>query len=158
MAGGLNAIEAAGVGLVVAKQQFVRALAEDGEAAEHRIGDTDAVGADRRQRRFHRVLFPRPGIAEPDVRQNVQRRVGRPAIGDRHLHQDVVHVGFGVGDLDVEIVVVVEHAGVEQLELGRIEPAPGVLLDQPLVGKGVLRILVEHTEKGMRRRRIEEVV
>ena len=44
------------------------------------------------------------------------RRLG-PAVVDRDPHQDVVGRGLGVLDEDVEVAVVVEDAGVEQLEL-----------------------------------------
>jgi hypothetical protein len=40
----------------------------------------------------------------------------------RHLHQDVVDIGLGIFDLDIEIAVVVEHPGVDQLELGSSRP------------------------------------
>ena len=66
--------------------------------------------------------------------------------------------GLGVLDEDVEVAVVVEDAGVEQLELRLVLAAAAVLLDQPGVGKLALRILVEHLQVGVRRRGVEVVV
>ena len=68
-------------------------------------------------------------------------------------------VGLGVLDDDVEVAVVVEDAGVEQLELEALAVAAAVLLDQPRVGKLALRILVEVLHVRVRRRVVEvEVV
>ena len=68
-------------------------------------------------------------------------------------------VDLGVLDDDVEVAVLVEDAGVEQLELGALAAAAAVLLDQPAVGKLGLRILVEELHVGVRRRVVEvEVV
>ena len=53
----------------------------------------------------------------------MQRRLVRPAIDDGDPHQHVVGAGLGVLDEDVEIAVVVEHAGIEQLEF-RIAAVP----------------------------------
>ena len=60
---------------------------------------------------------------------------------------------------DVEVAVLVEDAGVEQLELGPLSAAAPVLLDQPPVGELGLRVLVEELHVGVRRRVVEvEVV
>ena len=68
-------------------------------------------------------------------------------------------VDLGVLDDDVEVAVLVEDAGVEQLELGALAAAAAVLLDQPAVGKLGLRILVEELHVRVRRRVVEvEVV
>ena len=58
---------------------------------------------------------------------------------------------------DVEVAVVVEDAGVDQLELGVARPAAAVLLDQPVVGELALRVLVEELHVGVRRRVVEVV-
>jgi hypothetical protein len=79
----------------------------------------------------------------------VQRRgVGAP-IGHGDAHQHVVGIRLRVFGKDVEVPVIVEHAGVEQLELGlRLAPLT-VDPDQPPVGKLGLGILVERLEIGM---------
>ena len=48
----------------------------------------------------------------------MRRRIGA-AIMDRHPHEQVVHVGLGIFDLDIEVAVVIEDASVDQLELDR---------------------------------------
>ena len=66
---------------------------------------------------------------------------------------------LGVLDEDVEVAVLGEDAGVDQLELGILLAAAAVLLDQSAVGELRLRILVEHLHVRVRRRRVEvEVV
>jgi hypothetical protein len=77
---------------------------------------------------------------------------------DRHLQQNVVDIGFGVFDYDIEIAVVVEHARVDQLELRLVPAAPPALLDQPGVGKCRLRIFVEHAHVGVGRGAVEVIV
>ena len=81
-----------------------------------------------------------------------------PAVVGRDLHQQVVRRRLGVLDEDVEVAVVVEDAGVEQLELRLTAAAAAVLLDELGVGKRALRILVEHLQVGVRRRGVEVVV
>ncbi len=112
----------------------------------------------RKELRPHRIGFPRPDVAGPELRQHVQRRGLGRAVVDRHLHQNVVDIGLGIFDYDIEIAVVVEHPGVDQLELGLVPAAPSVLLDQPGVREGCLRILVEHAHVGMGRGAVEIVV
>ena len=67
--------------------------------------------------------------------------------------------GLGVLDEDVEVAVVVEDAGVEQLVLHLVAGAPAVRLHQIGVGIGRLRVLVEVLHVRVRRRAVEvEVV
>ncbi len=54
---------------------------------------------------------------------------------DRDLHQNVVGIGLGVFDLDIEIAVLGKYAGVDQLEFRMVLAAPPVFLDQLRVGK-----------------------
>ena len=94
--------------------------------------------------RPHRIGFPRPGIARPELRQHVQHcRFARPVV-DRQLDQDVVNIGLGVFDLDIEIAIIGKDAGVDQLELGVRPAAAAVLFDQSSIRESGLRILVEH--------------
>ena len=82
-----------------------------------------------------------------------------PRLWTRDADQEVVGIGLGVLDDDVEVAVVVEDAGVDQLELRLAAAAPRVLLDELGVGKRRLRILVEPLHVRVRRRRVEvEVV
>src|SRR5207249_689950 len=98
---------------------------------------------------------PRPGVAEPERRQNVERRRVRTAVGDRHADQNIVGRGLRVLDGDVEITTVVEDARVDQLELRVPLPAAPALLDQPRIRVLALRILVERPQIGAGGRRVE---
>src|SRR5437867_1160662 len=82
----------------------------------------------------------------------------RPAIMDRDEHEDVLRIRLGVFDEDIEVAVVVEDAGVEQLELRLVFAATTVLLYKPAVGKFTLRILIEHFQVGMCWRGVEVIV
>ena len=79
----------------------------------------------------------------------------RSAVLDRDAHEQVVRARLRVFHEDVEVAVVVEDAGVEELPLGLGPPAPRVLLDEPCVGVLPLRVLVEGPQVGMGRRRVE---
>ena len=63
--------------------------------------------------------------------------------------------GLRVLDEHVEVAVVVEDAGVEQLVLRIAARAPAVLRDEILVRKGPLRILVEHPHVRVARNVVE---
>jgi hypothetical protein len=102
-----------------------------------------------------------PGVSDQRLNVVARARVRwtiRSPIVHRHLHQDVDRRGLGVFDLDVEVAVVVEHAGIDQLELGLVLATASVLIDQLCIGEGRLRVLVEELEVGVGRRRIEIVV
>ena len=73
----------------------------------------------------------------------------------RDADQNIVGVGLGVFDEDVEVAVLVEDAGVDQFEFRIAARAAAVFLEQLLVGKLGLRILVQALHVGMRRRGIE---
>src|SRR5208282_657012 len=71
---------------------------------------------------------------------------------------DVVGISLCVFNLDVEIAVVGKDAGVDQLKLRLLSPAAPVLLDQPTIREGGLRILIEHPHVRVGRRAIEVIV
>ena len=103
--------------------------------------------------------LPRPLIAKPERRQDVQLGRLRAAIVNRDLNQDVFGRLLGVFDEHVEVAVLVEHARVEQLVLEFVAAAAAAGLDQVGIGKRRLRILVEVLHVRVRRRRVEvEVV
>ena len=68
--------------------------------------------------------------------------------------------GLGVLHEDVEVAVVIEDAGVEELILHLVPGAPAVRLHQVGVGKGRLRVLVEvlHVRVGRRAVEVEVVL
>ena len=76
----------------------------------------------------HRALGmvpPRPGVAKPELRQDMQRGRLRTSIIGRDPAEDVVFAGLGVIDEDIKITPRGERVaqGVDQLELG-VRAAP----------------------------------
>ena len=107
------------------------------------------------------LAMPSPGplIAEPQRRQHMQRCGVRPAIGDRDADQNVVRVGLGVFDEDVEIAVLGRRRRCRSAQTrDRCASAPLVLVEQARVGKLSLRILVQALHVGVRGRGIQVVV
>ena len=102
----------------------------------------------------------RPVVPEPQRRQEMQLGRVRSPVDRRDLHQDVFRAGLGVLHEDVEVAVVVEDAGVEELVLHLVPRPPAVGLDQIGVGKGRLRVLVEvlHVRVGRRAVEVEVVL
>ena len=98
---------------------------------------------------------PAPGIAEPDRRQQIERRRLRTAVPGRDPHENVFARGFRVLHEHVEIAVAIEDARIDQLEFRVRLCPPAVLLHQARVRKLRLRIFVEHLQVGMRRRGVE---
>ena len=75
------------------------------------------------------VMSPGPGVAEPDGGEQVDFRRFGPAIGDGDADQDVFGRGLGVFGENVEVAIVVENAGVVELELGVSRAAAAVFVD-----------------------------
>ena len=69
-----------------------------------------------------------------------------------------MRVGLGVGDLDVEVAVVVEDAGVEQLVLHLVARATAVRRDEVGVRVRRLRVLVQPALVGVGRQVVDEEV
>ena len=91
------------------------------------------------------------------------RMCNRSALGSpvvhAHPHQDIVGLGLRIFDLDVEIAVVVEQPGVDELELRFSAAAsPRILVDEALIRVGALRELVEHARVAVAGDSIEVVV
>ena len=123
-----------GVRLVLAEQRLGRAVTDEHHAAEVVVlGHQRAVLVD--DDRLAVVKTPRPGVAEPQRRQDVERGLVRAGVADPHADADVVGAGLGVVDGDVPVAIVVEDAGVEQLELG-VVPAAGPVLARPGARRG----------------------
>src|SRR5688572_27012480 len=108
------------------------------------------------------VRFSNPGrpvVTEPQCRQQMQVGSVRSPVDRRDPHQDVFGGALCVLHEHVEIAVLMEHAGVEQLVLHLVTAAPAVRLQQVGVRIGGLRVLVEVFHVRVRRRAIEvEVV
>ena len=85
----------------------------------------------------------------------------RAAVVDRQPEEQVLGIGLGVLDEDVEVAVVVEDAGVEQLVLRSPRATARVAgAHEIVVGERRLRVLVEllHVRVGRRRVEVEVVL
>ena len=102
---------------------------------------------------------PRPGVAEPQRGQHVQRGILRRAVVHGDAAQDVFGRRLRVLHLDVEVASLVEDARIDQLVL-QIVPRPGpVHRHEVVVGELGLRVLVEPALVAVRREVVDvEVV
>ncbi len=139
------------VRLVLAEQRLRQRAVRPGcrlepVTGERVIGDGErrAVGCDARPRR---ILAPRPRVAEPQRRQHLQRRLLGRVVLDHDAGEDLRRRGLRVGDVDRPVAVVVERAGVEQLELGILEAT--AVVDQLVVREGDLRVVVAPVQEGV---------
>ena len=148
-----GSVELGRVGLVLAEQPVRVARGREVEARQLQMLDRHAVRAGLSQPRpgVARVAPPGPGVAEPQRRQDVQRGRLRPVVRRRDADDEVVRGPLGVGHVDVGETVVVEHAGVEQLELGLVTGAAPGLHAQLLVGVTRVRVAVAPDEQAVRR-------
>ena len=159
-----RAEDAGGVRLVPGEQQIRGDTARPGVDREpvhsqRGVPGPQPVGGVGFDRRLFPVPFsvtaPRPGVAEPERRQDVDRRRLRPAVGDGEPDEQVVGGALGVLGDDVEVAIPLKRAGVGDLELPLIAPAPAVLAQKRRVRELPLRVLVERLHVGVRRRRVE---
>ena len=158
-----RAEEALIVRLVLGEEQRRAAFAMQVIGSDLGFGRRDDAVARRRgvdfQGRPGRVGPPAPDVAEPQRGQEMKRGRVRPPIADADLDQDVGRPLLGIFDDDVEVAIVLEDAGIEQLVLHVLAATPTVRGDQVVVGVGLLRILVEELHVRMGGRAIEvEVV
>ena len=163
--GFLLAKNALAVGFIFAEQQFGQCFLTVHRAGmKFKCAELLVFHHDRRtaahgpQIRLVQIFFPRPGVAKPQVRQDVKGCSFRPTIVDGHAHQDVFRRILGVFHEHVEVTVIVKNARVEQFKFRFTFAARRAFCNQPVVGKGALRILVEHLQVGMRRRGVEVVI
>ncbi len=73
----------------------------------------------------------------------MQFRRMRSPVGRNDLHQDVFRTAFGILHEDVEVAVVIEHAGDEEFILHLVPRTRAICLDQIGVGISGLRILIQ---------------
>ena len=85
----------------------------------------------------------------------MQRRCVRTPVVRGDQHEDVVVVGLGVLHDDVEVAVLVEDPGVDQLVLHVLLAALPIGRDQVPVGKGSLGVLVLTLHVRVRRRAVQ---
>src|SRR5262249_35747635 len=89
------------------------------------------------------AFAPRPRIAEPERREQIERSGFRPPVRDADPDADILRTALGVLHLNVEVPVALEHTRVDQLELRGVPVPSAVLAHEPRVRKLRLRILVQ---------------
>ncbi len=148
------------VGVVVAEQRLGAGhqVHEARRGTKRAIVDAHDLGGQSGQLRPHRGGVPRPHVAEPHLGEQVERRGLRAAIGRAHPVDQIA--GRHLYDVDhhVEVALIVEHAGVDELVLGVCARSACVVGNQLRVGEFGLGILVEHPRRCVRRHRVEVVV
>src|SRR5258708_8722697 len=78
--------------------------------------------------RLSAVREPTPGVPEPDMGQHMNARLLGSAIGDGQPQEDVLGARLGILDIDVEIAVRLEDAGIDDLAFGLLlSPSPLLL-------------------------------
>ena len=115
--------------------------------AEPRVaGDDLACRSGRQTGLIRRVTFPRPGVAEPELRQDVQWSRIRPAVMGRDEEQDVRRPRFGVFDEHVKVSILIEHTRVEQLVFRLLPATLAILINQLGIRELALRLLVKQLQ------------
>ena len=88
----------------------------------------DAVPFINAKNRADGVIAPSPGVAEPQLWHDMQRRVFGATIVCRNQHENIIDTSLGIFHEHIEIPIVIEHSAVHQLEFRRIFAALSVLL------------------------------
>ena len=108
--------------------------------------DADRGIADGTQRGLEDAGLPAPGIAQHQLRDQMQRGGLRTPVPGRDLHQDVAGFGLCIFDVHVEVTVVGEYPRVEQLIFRDGGAAARIFGHQIRIGVGALRIFVKHLQ------------
>src|SRR5439155_1403901 len=96
------------VGLVLGEEQLARALGVQEPLAEFRMRDPDDAGCGLTERGARGASAPRPQVAEPERRQQMERRRLGPAVveADEPLLEDrVLAVPDGDGEAEELLIV-----------------------------------------------------
>ena len=141
-----------GAGLVLAEQERARRPRSATRRARRARDDGLAVGVSDGL-----VASPPQDhvLRNHSVGSRCSVRGVRPAVVRGDAHQDVVVRGLRVLDDHVEVAVLVEDPGVEQLVLEVLLAAAAVLVDQVAVRERALRVLVQALQVRVRRRGVQ---
>src|SRR5262245_39282808 len=91
-----------------------------------------AILGPRDRAQFGTLLIapPCPGVAEPEGRQQPQRRGVSATIGGGNADHHVIWSGLRILDHDVKIAILGEHTRIEELILRRAASTTLVLLEE----------------------------
>src|SRR5258706_556105 len=151
--------QAAGIRFVVAEQDRPwRTVSVQVATSQLRVIDLDGDMLRHAQFRLVGPSVPTPGIAKPQLGQQVERGGLGSAVVRGDTHQDVFVAGLSVLDHHIEIPVVGEGLRVDELEFRIGDAAQAILLLQLRVRELPLRVLVKHLQIGVGRSGIEVVI
>ncbi len=151
--------QAAGIRFVVAEQDRPwRTVSVQVATSQLRVIDLDGDMLRHAQFRLVGPSVPTPGIAKPQLGQQVERGGLGSAVVRGDTHQDVFVAGLSVLDHHIEIPVVGEGLRVDELEFRMGDAAAAILLLQLRVRELPLRVLVKHLQIGVGRSGIEVVI
>src|SRR5258707_6659257 len=88
------------------------------------------------------VEAPRPRVAKPQGRNDVELGRVRPGVSNRHLDENVLWAGLGKVRGYLPVAITLENSRVEELVLRLAAGAPRVLIQQLRIWKLGLRIHV----------------
>ena len=89
-------VKSPGIRLIVAEQQLRLVGAIQHVVSKFSVLCHNCAALTERQFRLWCVWFPRPGVAKPELRQQMNRCFLWPAIVDGHPHEQIFRRGFGV--------------------------------------------------------------
>src|SRR5262249_38019110 len=123
--------EPATVGFVIAEQDaFGLTIGMEKIRAETRMLRSNRLRRGQSQRRSVAAGFPTPGVAEPDLRQQMNVRWLGAAILHRDAHQNLIRGRLRILHEDIEVAVALECSAVDQFVLGLADAAAATLLQQ----------------------------
>src|SRR5512132_2696220 len=146
------------IGLVVTEQRAWAA------AVRRRCGLQSVAGQPRMSNSYAAAIKEQvgllvtgapPGVAEPQSGQHRKGGLVGGMVLDRDLRKHLGRRGFRVRDVDRPIPPVIKNAGVDELKLRLVPGTSAVLIDQPLIRKRLLRIVISPAQPGMARQTIE---
>ena len=80
----------------------------------------------------------------------MQQRRLRPTIDGRDFDENIVGIRLGVFNQNIEVAIVVKHAGIDQIKFRRVSTTTAVLFNKLRIRKRGLRIFVEIFHVGVR--------
>src|SRR4029450_9636053 len=122
-------------------------------AGQPRMINSDAAAIEEKS--WNRLTGEPPGVAEPQSGQHRKGGLVGGMVLDRDLRKHLGSRGFRVRDVDRPIPPMIKNAGVHELKLRLVAGTSAVLINQPLIRKRLLRIVISPAQPGMTRQPIQ---
>ena len=120
-----------------------------GGVVGHEAEVAPVVSASGDARLGQAICTPGPGVAKPECRQDVERCGVWASVVSRDPDGNILGIGLGILDVNVEVTVVIENARVDEFVFRSLPLTTLIFSDQIRIGKGPLRILVEQVHVGV---------